>query len=62
MADTVADDFADELSTHLARYGDRPFIEFERRWYSGDEVTQVIDAVIRLLDDNAVPSTAPIGL
>ncbi|WAC57060.1 ANL family adenylate-forming protein [Gordonia sp. SL306] len=62
VAESTAGDFADELSAHLARYGDRPFIEFERRWYSGDEVTQVIDAVTRLLDDNAVPSTAPIGL
>ncbi|NED59892.1 long-chain fatty acid--CoA ligase, partial [Streptomyces sp. SID10244] len=42
--------------------GDRPFIEFERRWYSGDDVTSVIDAVISVLDDNAVPSTASIGL
>jgi acyl-CoA synthetase (AMP-forming)/AMP-acid ligase II len=34
-----AESFACALARSLAGYGDRPFIEFERKWYSGNDIT-----------------------
>ncbi|MGX6509661.1 ANL family adenylate-forming protein [Rhodococcus sp. SJ-2] len=54
--------FADQLGRHLAGYGSKAFIEYERRWYSGDEITAYIDDVGAALDQAGVPQHAPIGL
>ncbi|MGW0044663.1 class I adenylate-forming enzyme family protein [Rhodococcus sp. NPDC003348] len=54
--------FAAELADHLAGYGHRPFIEFEHRWYSGDEVAARIDNLAAALDRAGVPPDAPIAL
>ena len=35
-------DFAETLAARLNSFGDRPCIEFERKWYSGNEITEYI--------------------
>ncbi|MEE3849574.1 fatty acid--CoA ligase family protein [Gordonia sp. LSe1-13] len=55
-------DFADQLRVHLAGYGELPFIEFERQWYSGDQVMRLIEDLMQVLDHAGIPDTAPIGM
>ncbi|MEV5832641.1 fatty acid--CoA ligase family protein [Nocardia sp. NPDC052112] len=38
-------EFAKQLSARLADYGDRPCIEFEQRWYTGEEIVDYIRAI-----------------
>jgi long-chain acyl-CoA synthetase len=54
--------FTETFAAGLASYGERPCIEFEGRWYSGDEVTAYADAIAAVLRDAAVPCGAPVGL
>ncbi|MCV7280630.1 acyl--CoA ligase [Mycolicibacterium flavescens] len=54
--------FTDEFAAGLASYGGRPCIEFEGRWYTGDEVAAYGDAIARALRDAGVPDDAPVGL
>ncbi|MFW0785826.1 AMP-binding protein [Gordonia sp. CPCC 206044] len=62
IATTPAVDFAAELADHLAGYGPRPFIEYERRWYSGDDVLAQIDTVTGILTDAGIAPQASVGL
>ena len=54
--------FTDEFAAGLAGYGDRPCIEFEGRWYTGDEVSAYGAAIARVLRDADVADDAPVGL
>ncbi|MGV0792160.1 class I adenylate-forming enzyme family protein [Mycolicibacterium sp. XJ1819] len=54
--------FTDELGAGIASYGPRPCMEFERRWYSGDEVATLINELIAELDHADVPADGLIGL
>lgn len=54
--------FADRLATRLAGYGDRPCIEFERRWYTGAEVMEYVHAIARALERADVLASERIGV
>ncbi|MEO3758109.1 long-chain fatty acid--CoA ligase [Mycobacterium sp. B14F4] len=58
----MPDSFTDEFAAGLAGYGEAPCIEFEGRWYSGDEVAAYGHAVARLLREAGVADDAPVGL
>jgi long-chain acyl-CoA synthetase len=58
----VPEGFTEKFAAGLAGYGDKPCIQFEGRWYSGDEVTAYGDAVARVLRDAGVADDAPVGL
>jgi acyl-CoA synthetase (AMP-forming)/AMP-acid ligase II len=58
----VPESFTDTFAAGLASYGARPCIEFEGRWYSGDDITAYADAIASVLRDAGVPDTAPVGL
>ncbi|WP_280302026.1 class I adenylate-forming enzyme family protein [Nocardia abscessus] len=50
------------LADGLASYGDRPCIEFERRWYSGDEVTAYIRSIAAELERAGVRPEERVGI
>lgn len=56
------EDFAAGLAVGLAGYGDRPFIEFDGRWYSGTEITAIHRSIEQLLRDNGVTRGEPVGV
>jgi long-chain acyl-CoA synthetase len=58
----VTEPFTERFAAGLASYGDRPCIEFEGRWYSGDDVTRYADAIATVLRDAGVPDGASVGL
>nr|WP_090342685.1 fatty acid--CoA ligase family protein [Mycolicibacterium malmesburyense]CRL73236.1 acyl-CoA synthetase [Mycolicibacterium malmesburyense] len=58
----MPESFTAEFAAGLARYGDHPCIEFEGRWYSGDEVTAYGRAIAQALRDAGVADDAPVGL
>ncbi|KUH71423.1 AMP-dependent synthetase [Mycolicibacterium novocastrense] len=58
----VPESFTAEFAAGLARYGDDPCIEFEGRWYSGDEVTAYGRAIAQALREAGVTDDAPVGL
>ena len=58
----MPESFTAEFAAGLARYGDNPCIEFEGRWYSGDEVTAYGRAIAQALRDAGVADDAPVGL
>ncbi|MFC8044041.1 class I adenylate-forming enzyme family protein [Nocardia sp. NPDC057353] len=62
MSTDAAARFAAELAERLAAYGPRPFVEFERRWYSGTEITGCAESVKAALDAAGVRPADPIGL
>ncbi|MBV8965238.1 MAG: AMP-binding protein [Mycobacteriaceae bacterium] len=55
-------DFAENLSARLRHFGDRPCIEFERRWYSGNEITSYIEAIADALSEAGLSAGEPVGL
>jgi acyl-coenzyme A synthetase/AMP-(fatty) acid ligase len=55
-------DFADALRSGLIGYGAAPFIEFERNWYSGNEITAYIDSIADALNRAGVSSEDPVGM
>lgn len=55
-------DFADTLAAALAGYGPRPCIEFERTWYSGDDITHLIEATEAALSAASVAPGEPVGV
>ena len=55
-------EFTERFAAGLAGYGDRPCIEFEGRWYSGNEVTAYADAIAAVLREAGVADDAPVGL
>jgi long-chain acyl-CoA synthetase len=58
----VPESFTETFAAGLAGYGGRPCIEFEGRWYSGDDVTAYADAIAHKLRESGVPGGAPVGL
>ena len=58
----MAEGFTEKFAAGLASYGDKQCIEFEGRWYSGDEVTEYADAIAGMLRDAGVADGAPVGL
>jgi long-chain acyl-CoA synthetase len=58
----VAEGFTETFAAGLAGYGENPCIQFEGRWYSGDEVTAYGQAIARTLRDAGVTDDAPVGL
>jgi long-chain acyl-CoA synthetase len=59
---TVPESFTETFAAGLASYGDRPCIEFEGRWYSGNEITAYGQAIAAVLQDAGVADGAPVGL
>jgi long-chain acyl-CoA synthetase len=55
-------EFADKLRAGLIGYGPAPFIEFERKWYSGNEITARIDSIADALKTAGVSSADPVGM
>jgi long-chain acyl-CoA synthetase len=55
-------EFAETLAARLAAYGPRPCIEFERRWYSGDEITGYHAAIERELARLGIGTREPVAL
>ncbi len=53
---------ASALAASLVGYRSAACIEFEQRWYTGDEITRRIDGMVRALDDAGVACDAAIGL
>jgi long-chain acyl-CoA synthetase len=59
---TVPESFTETFAAALASYGGQPCIEFEGRWYSGDDITSYADAIASVLRDAGVGDRAPVGL
>lgn len=59
---TTAETFADRLAAGLAAYGEQPFIEFDQRWYSGNDVAAIHQDVEDLLRHNGVRVGEPVGV
>ena len=58
----MPESFTETFAAGLASYGEKPCIEFEGRWYSGDEITGYADAIAARLHDAGVADGAPVGL
>lgn len=58
----VAEGFTESIAIALRSYGQSPCIEFEGRWYSGDEVVAYGTAVEATLRAAGVADDAPVGL
>ncbi|MDY6998744.1 MAG: fatty acid--CoA ligase family protein [Actinomycetota bacterium] len=58
----MPESFTENLAAGLSGYGRQPCIEFEGRWYSGDEVTAYADAIAAGLRDAGVADDVPVGL
>ena len=58
----VSESFTEKFAAGLASYGEKPCIEFEGRWYSGNDITRYADAVAAKLRDAGVSDNAPVGL
>ena len=60
--ESVTESFTETFAAGLAGYGKRPCIEFEGRWFSGDEITAYSSKLTRRLRDAGVPDDAPLGV
>lgn len=58
----MPESFTETFAAGLASYGERPCIEFEGRWYSGDDIIEYADAIASVLRDAGVTDSAPVGL
>ena len=58
----MAESFTETFAAGLAGYGDRPCIQYEGRWYSGEEVTAYGRAIADALREAGVADGAPVGL
>ncbi len=58
----MTEPFTERFAAALAGYGDGQCIEYEGRWYSGNEVTAYAEAIASLLYDAGVGDDAPVGL
>ena len=54
--------FTEKFAAGLASYGEQQCIEFDGRWYTGDEVTAYGAAIAEVLRDAGVADDAPVGL
>lgn len=59
-SDPLSTEFAGNLAAALAGYGPRPCIEFDRTWYSGDQITGYHTAIERALRD--IGPSEPVAL
>ncbi|MDH6242783.1 fatty acid--CoA ligase family protein [Mycobacterium sp. OTB74] len=59
---TGAEEFAARLAAGLAGYGHQPFIEFDGRWYSGNEIAAMHRDIEELLHRNGIHPGDPIGV
>ncbi len=62
MLASVPDSFTETFAARLASYRDRPCMEFEGRWYTGDEIVGYADAIAARLRDAGVADDGPVGL
>lgn len=58
----MPESFTETFAAALASYGEQACIEFEGRWYSGDDITGYADAIAATLRDAGVPDGAPVGI
>ena len=58
----MPESFTEKFAAGLASYGDQPCIEFDGRWYSGDDVTDYAEAIAAVLREAGVADGAPVGL
>ncbi len=58
----MTEGFTEKFAAALAGYGDGPCIEFDGRWYSGNEVSAYGEAIASALRDAGVADDAPVGL
>lgn len=58
----MPESFTETFAAGLASYGEQPCIEFEGRWYTGDDITEYADAIAAVLGDAGVADAAPVGL
>ncbi|CAN5395877.1 hypothetical protein BH09ACT7_BH09ACT7_03820 [soil metagenome] len=58
----MTDTFTSTLAAGIAGYGDQPCIEFEGRWYTGDDITAYLDGIASVLDAAGIPDDAAVGL
>ncbi|WNG92184.1 fatty acid--CoA ligase family protein [Mycobacterium sp. ITM-2016-00318] len=58
----MTEPFTERFAAGLAGYGDGQCIEYEGRWYTGNEVIAYADAIASLLRDAGVADDAPVGL
>ncbi len=58
----MTETFTERFAAALAGYGDGPCIEYDGRWYSGDDVTAYGDAIAAVLRGAGVADDAPVGL
>ena len=58
----MTEPFTEKFAAGLASYGEKPCIEFEGRWYTGDDITAYVDAIAELLREAGVADDAPVGL
>lgn len=58
----AAEAFAGTLAAGLASYRDRPFIGFDGRWFSGEEIAAMYRRVEDLLSGNGVGPGEPVGV
>ncbi|MGK2866991.1 MAG: class I adenylate-forming enzyme family protein [Mycobacterium sp.] len=58
----MTESFTERFAAGLASYGDRPCIEFERHWFTGDEVAAYGAGIADCLDRAGVAPDAPVAL
>ena len=58
----MTEPFTERFAAGLAGYGEGQCIEYEGRWFSGNEVTEYADAIASALRDAGVADDAPVGL
>jgi long-chain acyl-CoA synthetase len=58
----VPESFTETFAAGLASYGERQCIEFEGRWYSGNDITKYADSLATVLRVAGVADGAPVGL
>lgn len=54
--------FTEKFAAGLASYREQPCIEFEGRWYTGEDITAYADAIAEALRHAGVADGAPVGL
>lgn len=59
---TVTESFTERFAAGLASYGERPCIEFDRHWFTGDEVAAYGARIADCLDRAGVAADAPVAL
>ncbi|WP_231751092.1 class I adenylate-forming enzyme family protein [Mycobacterium sp. NAZ190054] len=58
----MTDSFTESFAAALHGYGDRPCIEFDGRWFTGDEVAAYGARIAATLGEAGVADDAPVGL